>query len=188
MDTATATATDPAAHPLAALFDSLAGGRFPPPDGTVRVVPTPTGGAAVVGAVVAFTAHHVVAAAVPAAEVLARLPPGDVGAPTGAPFLAWLARRLDAVGGGLDAVLLAPPASGAAAGVEEDGAPPALVPHPGPAGHPRVARARRLRREVAVYADPAGRGLVTLGRGLAGAGSSAWRWRRRTAGPGWGGA
>jgi hypothetical protein len=130
-----------------------------------------SGARTVVGAVVAFTAHHVVAAAVPAAEVLARLPPGVVGAPTGAPFLAWLARRLDAVGGGLDAVLLAPPASGAGAGVEEDGAPPALVPHPGPAGHPRVARARRLRREVAVYVDPAGRGLVTLGRRLAPAGA-----------------
>ena len=31
-----------------------------------------------------------------------------------------------------------------------------------------MQRARRLRREVAVYADLEGRGLVTLGRGLAG--------------------
>jgi GNAT superfamily N-acetyltransferase len=48
------------------------------------------------------------------------------------------------------------------------GAPPELVPHPDSAGHPRAALALRRRREVAVYADPAGRGLVTLGRGLAG--------------------
>jgi hypothetical protein len=70
-------AADATASPLAALFAALARGRFPPPDGTVRVVAPPADVPAVVGAVVAFTAHHVVAAAVPAAAVLARLPPGD---------------------------------------------------------------------------------------------------------------
>jgi len=34
--------------------------------------------------------------------------------------------------------------------------------------HPRVQRARRLRRDVSVYSDAKGRGLVTIRRGLAG--------------------
>jgi hypothetical protein len=125
----------------------------------VRVVAPPAGGLGVVGAVVVFTAHTAVATAVPAAEVLARLPPGDIGAPAGAACVAWLAGRLDAVAGGLDAVLLTP------AGAAEAGALPVRTPHPDPAGHPRAALARRRRREVTVSADPDGRGLVALGTG-----------------------
>src|SRR4029079_7377732 len=47
-------------HPLAALLDAAARGRFPRPDGTLAVLPAPPGASM---AVVGFTAHPVVAAA-----------------------------------------------------------------------------------------------------------------------------
>ena len=47
-----------------------------------------------VDAVLAFTAHHVVAAGVDPGLVAARLPAGDLSAPMGAPFLGWLGGRL----------------------------------------------------------------------------------------------
>jgi GNAT superfamily N-acetyltransferase len=37
-----------------------------------------------------------------------------------------------------------------------------------PGAHPRVRRALGVRRDVRVFEDPAARGLVVLGRGLAG--------------------
>ena len=53
--------------PLSVLLRNAAGGRFPPPDGTVRVLASPPGP---VDAVVAFTAHNVIAADVDQGEIL----------------------------------------------------------------------------------------------------------------------
>ena len=58
-------------HPLAMLLDRAARGLFPAPDGTVDVFGPPPGPC---DAVVAFSAHNVVAGDVDANEVLARLP------------------------------------------------------------------------------------------------------------------
>jgi len=144
---------------MTALLDLLlaaAAGRFPPADALVEVFDSPPGPS---DAVVAFTAHHVVAADVPAREILERLDPDDVGAPMGARFLAWLAGRLGSEAGMVDAVLAADPPTG----------PPAtrLVPRDDLAGHPRVSRSIRYRTGVRVFADPGGRGVLSVGRGLA---------------------
>jgi GNAT superfamily N-acetyltransferase len=148
---------------------AAAAGRFPDPDGTLAVVPAPRPYRA---AVVAFTAHSLVATDLPAAEVHAHLAPDDLGAPVAAPFLAWLGQRLGATPGMLDAVLVhhgAPPPA-AAAGQTPPPAPPGLRLVPAPPGHdhPRVARARRLRQDLQVLTTPDDQGLVTLGRGLVG--------------------
>jgi hypothetical protein len=125
-------------------------GRPPPADGAVTVLPA----AGRVEAAVAFTAHAVVATAVPAGRVLERGPDGfgGVHAPE---FLVWLARggRI----GVLDLVLAAPGRGG-----DRDSVPERRDLD----DHPRVRHARGLRDEVRVWADE--RGLITLGVGLAG--------------------
>jgi len=142
---------------LLRLLHDAARGLPPPPDGAVEVWPPPPGP---VDAVLAFTAHHVVAAAVDPALVAARLPSGDLSAPMGADFLAWLGRHLGSRPGSLDVVL-------AADGL---GGPPPLALRPGadPDRHPRAARAARYRRDLEVWTDPDGAGVLVWGRGLAG--------------------
>jgi hypothetical protein len=110
--------------------------------------------------VVAFTAHHVVAADLDPEEVRARLDPQDVGAPMAAGFLAWLAERLGTSAGMLDLVMLAPaPSPGEAL--------PMLVEREGMVGHPRLERSRRYRTDLRCYSDRQDRALVVIGRGLA---------------------
>jgi hypothetical protein len=111
--------------------------------------------------VVAFSAHSVVAAPLDPAEVLGRLTPGDPGGPVSAPFLAWLGERLGSPPGMLDLVVVAD-------GLDPAEAPLELVPVTGAAAHARVERARRYRDQVAVYTDIGERGVVILGRGIAG--------------------
>ena len=60
------------------LLEDAALGSPPPADGVVEVWPAPEGP---VDAVLAFTAHHVVAAEIEPDLVAARLPDGDLGAP-----------------------------------------------------------------------------------------------------------
>jgi hypothetical protein len=55
-----------------------------------------------VDAVVGFTAHHCIAAAVDGAAVLRRLPPGELSALLSAGFLTWLASELGSAAGSLD--------------------------------------------------------------------------------------
>ena len=73
-------------------------------------------------------------------------------------FLSWLGDRLGTVPGSLDVVL-------ATQRVETDGG---LRPATGVDAHARVARALRYRDDVQVFTDPNRRGVVILGRGLAG--------------------
>ena len=144
-------------HPLTVMLRAAAGGRFPAADGRVDLAPSPAGRT---HAVVAFTAHHVVAADLDPSEVLARLDPEDVGAPMGAGFLAWLAERLETSAGVLDLVMLAPtPPPGEAL--------PVLVQREGLAGHPRLERSRRYRTDLRCYSDRQYRAVVVIGRGLA---------------------
>jgi GNAT superfamily N-acetyltransferase len=89
---------------LRRLLHDAARGVFPPADGVVEVWPAPPGA---VDAVLAFTAHHVVAAGVDPALVAARLPDGDLSAPMGPAFLGWLGARLGSPPGSLDGVLAA---------------------------------------------------------------------------------
>jgi hypothetical protein len=142
---------------LLALLHAAARGSFPPEDGRTDVVPAVAGAPV---AVLSFAAHHVVAADLPAAEVLARVDPEDLKGPLAPGVLTWLAERTGLVAGSLDVVLAWVPERGVAAD--------AAVREVDLGDHPRIDRARRWRREVGGYEDARGRGLVLLGRGLAG--------------------
>ena len=142
---------------LLRLLEDAALGSPPPADGVVEVWPAPEGP---VDAVLAFTAHHVVAAGVEPGRVAARLPDGDLGAPMTPGFLGWLGERLGSPPGSLDVVL-------AAEGLGGD-PPLELRPGPGPDRHPRATRALRYRRDLQVWTDSEGAGVLVLGRGLAG--------------------
>jgi GNAT superfamily N-acetyltransferase len=116
--------------------------------------------AGAVDAVLAFTAHHVVAAGVEPALVAARLPEGDLTAPMSPGFLGWLGEQLGSLPGSLDVVL-------AARGL--GGEPPLeLGAGVDPDRHPRAARALRYRGDLEVWTSPDGAGVLVLGRGLAG--------------------
>jgi GNAT superfamily N-acetyltransferase len=142
---------------LLRLLQDAAGGSPPPADGVVEVWPPPPGP---VDAVLAFTAHHVVAAGVDPGLVAARLPEGDLSAPMGAAFLGWLGERLGRPPGSLDVVL-------AAGGLGGD-PPLELVAAAGLDRHERVARALRYREELQTWTAEGGAGVLVLGRGLAG--------------------
>ncbi len=144
------------AHPLAQLLDAAASGRFPEPDGVLRVVAPVAGD---IDVLVAFTGTFVLAAALRQEEVDARVPRGAFAVPMSPAFVDWLATRLTARPETHDAVLVR----------HATGGPPSGLLEPlTDSDHPRVARARRHRRDVRVYA-PAGRsGVVVLGRGVTG--------------------
>jgi GNAT superfamily N-acetyltransferase len=139
---------------LLRLLHGAATGAPPAADGVVEVWPP----AGAVDAVLAFTAHHVVAAGVEPALVAGRLPEGDLTAPMSAGFLGWLGEQLGSLPGSLDVVL-------AARGL---GGEPPLELRAGvdPDRHPRAARALRYRGDLEVWTAPDGAGV--LGRGLAG--------------------
>ena len=138
------------------MLRAAADGRFPPTDGRVDVIGAPAGRS---DAVVAFSAHNIVAADVDADEVEARLPSVDPGAPMSAAFLVWLGARLGSEPGMVDLVM------GAFRGRD---VPFAVIERDDLDSHPRVLRSRRYRTGVRVYTDPEGRGVVTIGAGLAG--------------------
>jgi RimJ/RimL family protein N-acetyltransferase len=139
------------------LLTRAARGAFPPPDGTVEVIGPPPGRA---DAVLAFTAHHVIAADVDPVEVRSRLPHDDLGAPLRAPFLAWLAGALKADAGMLDALMVAPNTPG--------GRPALTLLERERSEHPRIRWALAHREDVRTFTDAQDRGVMTIGRGLAG--------------------
>jgi GNAT superfamily N-acetyltransferase len=137
------------------LLHAAARGTFPPEDGVTEVVGAVAGAGA---AVLSFTAHHVVAADVPAEEVHAVVDPTNLNGPVAPGVLAWLAERTGLRAGSLDVVL---------AWVPERAVPVDLaVREIEPGDHPRIVRARRWRRDLRVFAGDAG--MVVVGRGLAG--------------------
>jgi hypothetical protein len=134
------------------MLHAAARGELPPADGRIDVVEPADGATA---AIVAFTAHYVFAAEVTREEVLARIPPGDLDAPLGVPFLSWFGERTGSRPDGIDVLLVADPIPGLVAVRPLDDA-----------DHPRARRARRVRSDVAVYGDETG--VIAIGRGLAG--------------------
>lgn len=142
-------------HPLAVLLDEAAHGRFPAPDGAVRVLPPLPGG---LDALVSFTGTFALAGGLSQAEVDEHVPRGDFSIPMSAASVRWLAERLSARPATLDAVLVAlSPGSDTSDLVEAE-----------LSDHPRVQRARRYRRDVRAYASADGSGVVVLGRGITG--------------------
>jgi len=136
------------------LLHGAAQGAFPPEDGVTEVVGAVAGARA---AVLSFTAHHVVAADVPAAEVHAVVDPTNLNGPVAPGVLTWLAERTGLRAGSLDVVLAWVPARAVAS--------PSVVREVDPGDHPRVVRARRWRRELRVFEGDDG--MVVIGRGLA---------------------
>lgn len=132
-------------------------GVFPPSDGQVTVLPAPKAGMA---AVLAFTAHSVVAADVDAGWVAANLPAGDLSAPLCPPFLTALTDRLGLRVNNVDIVCVAEPLGKDAL----DAAPELRVEETN--AHPRVWRALQYRDDVSIWATPGG--ILTIGLGLAG--------------------
>ncbi len=137
-------------HPILPLLLAAAGGTFPAVDGQAVFLP-PLGPD--LQAVVSFTGHAVVASALPKSE-FADLDLDGFGSALHPAVLQRLAGRHGNVG--VIDVTLAGHGSGGG-----------TLPERGELDHhPRVRHARALREQVRVYGDE--RGLVTLGRGLAG--------------------
>ncbi|GAA2067674.1 GNAT family N-acetyltransferase [Streptomyces albiaxialis] len=142
---------------LAKLLDAAAHGEFPAADGSLTVLPQPSPRAA---GVLAFTAHAVVFADADPEWIRGLLPPGDLGAPLGPPFLSALCARTGRRAGSQDALLALRP-----------GRAPRVAPATGltettDRAHPRVARALLYRDDVRVWTVPGG--TVLVGRGVAG--------------------
>ena len=139
---------------LAALLRNAAEGKFPPADGGVTVLPQPSARDA---GVWGFTAHAVVFADVEPDWVTVQLPPGDLGAPLGPPFLQALSALTGRRPGSIDMLCVADPLPGP---------PPVdLAPESDPQ-HPRVARALNYRDDVRAWR--ADGGVLVLGRGVTG--------------------
>ena len=138
-------------HPLGVALAAAIEGRFPPVDGSARVVPPDADGTC---AVVCFTGHAFVLTDRPVDEVLAFAPDG-YGAAMHPALLVALAAP-DREIGSTDVVLVRRGLGG--------GGP--LVDRADLADHPRVRRALEHRHDVRVLGDD--RGLVTIGRGLVG--------------------
>jgi hypothetical protein len=143
---------------LAAMLADAARGCFPPPDGSVTILPQPAERDA---GVIAFTAHSAIFTSADPDWVRAQLPPGDLAGPMEPAFLHALAERTGRTAHATDLLTVAAPLPG----------PPRmdLVPlgsRPGAAVHARVARALRYRDDVRVW--QADGGLLLLGRGVAG--------------------
>ncbi|MEU1424716.1 GNAT family N-acetyltransferase [Kitasatospora sp. NPDC005751] len=134
-----------------------AGGLFPPPDGSVTVVPQPSAREA---GVLAFSAHAVVFTDEDPAWVrtaLAAVPSDPLAAPLSPPFLTALAERTGRVAGTIDLLTVAG---------RLPGAPPLAPAEVRDRAHPRVVRALRYREDVRVFMVDGG--VLVLGRGVAG--------------------
>jgi hypothetical protein len=141
-------------HALAALFDGVAAGRYPAPDGDVTILPQPSARDA---GVVGLTGHVVVFTAADPGWVAGLLPPGDPAAPLRTAFLHALGERTGRPPRSVTLLSVAGPLPGPP--------PIALAPETDPA-HPRIARALRYRDDVRAWR--ANGGVLLLGRGVAG--------------------
>jgi GNAT superfamily N-acetyltransferase len=141
---------------LKAVLDDVEAGVLPPADGTIRVVPQPTPEQA---AVVAFTAHILIAADIEPEWAAALLPPGDLSEPLNPPFLGAVCERTKRRVNCVDLVTYA---------TVLPGDPPLALQRIDDDSHPRVRRAHVYRSDVGVWTLPDGAGVLILGRGLAG--------------------
>lgn len=143
-------------HPLRALLDGAAAGRFPPPDGKLEVVPSPGGRA---DAMIGMTGHFMLAADLDPKVVAANIPADDLAAPMSARTLDWIAQQLDSRAGTFDALLCR---IGGGSGA------PAWLREVDDADHPRVARASRSRVGMRVFIAHDGDAVLAIGRGVCG--------------------
>ena len=140
--------------PLAALLHDVATGRYPPPDGSVTILPQPSARDA---GVISFTAHSVIFIDVDPVWVRGQLPPGDLAGPLLPPFLQAMCAKTGRRVNNIDLICVTAPRSGR---------PPLTLSPVVAVSHPRVARALRYRDDVRVWQSPGG--IVMLGRGVAG--------------------
>jgi hypothetical protein len=140
-------------HRLAVALDSAGRGDFPKADGAVEVLSPPPGRAM---AVVAFTAHYMIATSVPEDWIHAQLPPGDLLSPMSPRFLTALGDKLGRRDDGIDLLLAARGLHGRSTLRETTSET-----------HPRVTRANAHRDQVRAFADPTGAATIILGRALA---------------------
>jgi GNAT superfamily N-acetyltransferase len=139
---------------LAQLLGDVAAGRYPPPDGSVTIMPQPSRRDA---GVIAFTAHSVVFVDLDPAWVRGLLPPGDLSGPLLPPFLQALSGATGRRVNSTDLLCVAAPQPG----------PPEIMLTPAvPSGHPRITRALRHRDHVRAWETPGA--MVSIGRGVAG--------------------
>lgn len=138
---------------LTAVLAAAAAGRYPPPDGTITIVPQP---AARDAGVIGFTAHAVIFTDADPGWVRRQLPPGDLAAPLAPAFLQALCQFSGRRAHSIDMLCVATPLPGPPPG--------GLVPYHDPA-HPRIARALQYRDDVRCWR--ADGGVVLLGRGVA---------------------
>jgi GNAT superfamily N-acetyltransferase len=143
----------PSTHRLAAALEAAGRGDFPDADGVIEVLPPPPGGAM---AVVAFTAHYLIATSVSEDWVREQLPGDDLRAPMSPRFLSALGDKLGRRDDGIDLLLAAHGLQGRTTLRETTAGE-----------HPRVARANARRQHVRVFTDPTGSATLILGRGLA---------------------
>jgi GNAT superfamily N-acetyltransferase len=141
-------------HPLRALLDDAAAGKFPPADGLVEVVPSPGGRA---DAIIGLTGHFMLAADIDAEEVAARVSPGDFSVPMSPATLTWLGQRLGSIPATVDALLCRIGGG--------EGAPDWLREVDGH-DHPRVERASRYRQEMRVFVTDNDAAVLVVGRGV----------------------
>ena len=142
------------AHPLRALLDDAAAGRFPPADGLIEVVPSPGGRADVL---MGMTGHFMLAADIAPETVAARVPWGDLSVPMSAAMLNWLGQCLESSPATFDA-LLCRMGNGEGA--------PAWLREVDAYDHPRVERASRYRHETRVFVADDAAAVVVVGRGV----------------------
>ncbi|MEU8511767.1 GNAT family N-acetyltransferase [Kitasatospora sp. NPDC048722] len=145
------------ARGLAEILVDAAGGVFPPPDGTVTVVPQPSEREA---GVVSFSAHAVVFTDEDPAwvhETLAAVPGDPLAAPLCPPFLTAFAARTGRVVNNIDLLTVA---------TRLPGGPPLPLAPVEDREHPRVVRALRYREDVRVFTAEGG--VLVLGCGVAG--------------------
>jgi hypothetical protein len=110
-------------------------------------------------AVVAFPGVSIVAADVDPGWIAAELPEEDLSAPLNPPFLRALEDKLGRRVNNIDIVLMS---------ARLPGPPPLTLRDVSGSDHPRVRRAQRYRDDVHVWETESGRGVLILGRGLAG--------------------
>jgi RimJ/RimL family protein N-acetyltransferase len=141
-------------HPLRALLDDAAAGKFPPVDGLIEVVPSPGGRADVI---IGLTGHFMLAADIDPDQVAARIPRGDLSVPMSAATLIWLAQCLHSSPATFDALLCR---------MGEGAGAPAWLREVDGYDHPRVERASRYRHETRVFVADDDAAVLVVGRGV----------------------
>ncbi|MCP2328653.1 GNAT superfamily N-acetyltransferase [Hamadaea flava] len=141
---------------LADAIAQVEAGDWLPADRWYLTAPQPGPRAA---AVVAFPGVSIIAADVDSAWVAGELPEEDLSAPLNPPFLRALEEKLTRRVNNIDIVMMS---------VRLPGPPPLTLREVSDSDHPRVRRAHRYRDEVRVWETESGRGVLIVGRGLAG--------------------